>query len=59
MSWWPFALDTTIGITIVIFGALYGMLLGMDASAKQKQKQRQFRESAEYREWRDSIDNRR
>ncbi len=56
MSWWPFALDTTIGITIVIFGALYGVLLGMDASAKQRQQQ--FRGTQEYRDFRDRMDRR-
>jgi hypothetical protein len=55
MSWWPFALDTTLGIIIVVFGALYGMLLGMDAAAKQKQ--RQFRESNEYKEFRNRMDS--
>ena len=54
MSWWPFAADTTIGIAIVVLGAGYGALLGLAESAKQKQ--RAFRETQEYRDFRDRMD---
>lgn len=54
MSWWPFAADTTIGIAIIVLGMLYGALVGLADSAKQRQQA--FRRTQEYRDFRDQMD---
>ena len=57
MDWWPFSGLMTFYLIGIAFCLLYVWAL---ASVEMgKQKQRRFRESAEYQEWRDRMDGRR
>lgn len=55
MSWWPFSLITTFWIILVAFSLLY--VWAWASLEMQKQKQKAFRETQEYRDFRDRMDS--